>query len=95
VQQHRTGPSWASNDTPLKDLLNTRVMQHLVFLATDYWAASHSFVEPGHSHFGWKFEKIVSVSKFLAGRRMEWGRTAVGMETVGPQSDSKYDSLKG
>ncbi len=57
-----------------------RAMQHLVFLATDYWAV---------------FEKIVSVSKFLAGRRMQWGRTAAGMELVGPQSDSKYNSLKG
>ncbi len=37
-------------------------------LATDYWAASHSFVEPGHSCFCSKFEKIVSVSEFLAGR---------------------------
>jgi hypothetical protein len=43
-------------------------VKHLASLATDYWAASHSFVEPGHSFFGSKFEKIVSVSEFLAGR---------------------------
>jgi hypothetical protein len=49
--EHRTGPSWASNDDPLKDLSNTRALKHLAPLATDYWAASHSFVEPGHSCF--------------------------------------------
>ncbi len=66
--QDRTGLSWASNDAPLKDLSNTRALKHLTPLATDYWAASHSFVEPGHSCFHSKFEKIVSVSEFLAGR---------------------------
>ena len=94
ARQHRTGPSWASNDAPLKDLSNTRALKHLTPLATDYWAASHSFVEPGHSCFRSKFEKIVSVSKFLAGR-MQWGRAAAGMETVGPPSNSKCDSVKG
>ena len=49
---------------------------------------------PKVSSFGWKFKKIVSVSKFLAGR-MQWGRAAVGMEAVGPPSDSKCDSVKG
>ena len=49
--QHSTGPSWASNDDQLKDLSNTRALKHLAPLATDYWAASHSFVEPGHSCF--------------------------------------------
>ena len=39
-------------------------------------------------------KKIVSVSKFLAGR-MQWGRAAEGMEAVGPPSDSKCDSVKG
>ena len=92
--EHRTGPSWASNDDPLKDLSNTRALKHLAPLATDYWAASHSFVEPGHSCFRSKFEKIVSVSEFLAGR-MQWGRAAAGMETVGPPSNSKCDSVKG
>ncbi len=92
--QNHTGPSWASNDDPLKDLLNTRALQHLVPLATDYWAASHSFIEPGHCQFGWKFEKIVNVSKFLA-RRMQWGRAEAGMESVGPPSNSKCDSVKG
>ena len=71
-----------------------RALKHLAPLATDYWAASHSFVEPGHSCFGSKFEKIVSVSEFLAGR-MQWGRAATGMETVGPPSDCKCDSVKG
>jgi hypothetical protein len=79
---------------PLKDLSNTRALKHLAPLATDYWAASHSFVEPGHSCFPSKFEKIVSVSEFLAGR-MQWGRAAAGMETVGPPSNSKCDSVKG
>ena len=92
--QHRTGPSWASNDAPLKDLSNTRALKHLASLATDYWAASHSFVEPGHSCFVSKFEKIVSVSEFLTAR-MQWGRTSTGMETVGPLSNSKCDSVKG
>jgi hypothetical protein len=41
-----TGPSWASNDAPLKDLSNTRALKHLAPLATDYWDVSHSFVEP-------------------------------------------------
>jgi hypothetical protein len=59
-----------------------------------YWAASHSFVEPGHSRFGWKFEKKSVFLKFLAGR-MQWGRAAAGMESVGPPSDSKCDSGKG
>jgi len=76
------------------DLSNTRALKHLAPLATDYWAASHSFVEPGHSCFRSKFEKIVSVSEFLAGR-VQWGRAAAGMETVGPPSDSKCDSVKG
>jgi hypothetical protein len=49
ARHHRTGPSWASNDDPMKDLSNTRALKHLAPLATDYWAASHSFVEPGHS----------------------------------------------
>ena len=44
--QHRTGPSWASNDAQLKDLSNTRALKHLAPLATDYWDVSHSFVEP-------------------------------------------------
>ena len=66
----------------------------IVTLATDYWAASHSFVEPGHSCFHSKFEKIVSVSEFLAAR-MQWGRKEAGMETVGPPSNSKCDSVKG
>jgi hypothetical protein len=92
--QHLTGPSWASNDTQSKDLSNTRALQHLAPLTTDYWAASRSFIEPGHSQFGWKFEKIVSVSKFLA-RRMQWGRAVAGMEAVGPPSNSKCDSVKG
>ena len=94
---HAAGPhqrSWASNDDPLKDLSNTRTLKHFAPLATDYWAASHSFVEPGHSCFRSKFEKIVSVSEFLAGR-MQWGRAAAGMETVGPPSNSKCDSVKG
>ena len=39
ARQHRTGPSWASNDAPLKDLSNTRALKHLASLATDYWAA--------------------------------------------------------
>jgi hypothetical protein len=39
ARQHRTGPSWASNDAPLKDLSNTRALKHLAPLATDYWAA--------------------------------------------------------
>jgi hypothetical protein len=93
----------------LKDLSNTRALKHLTPLATDYldfvsvrtikgrsinWAASHSFVEPGHSCFHSKFEKIVSVSEFLAAR-VQWGRTAAGMETVGPPSNSKCDSVKG
>ncbi len=56
--QDRTWPSWASNDDPLKDLSNTRALKHLEPLATDYWAASHRFVEPGHSCFRSKFEKI-------------------------------------
>jgi hypothetical protein len=34
------------NDAPLKDLSNTRALQHLAPLATDYWAVSHTFVEP-------------------------------------------------
>jgi hypothetical protein len=55
--QHRTGPSWASNDDPLKDLSNTRALKHLAPLATNYWAASHSFIEPGHSCFHLKFEQ--------------------------------------
>jgi hypothetical protein len=92
--QDRNWPSWASNDDPLKDLSNTRTLKHLASLATDYWAASHTFVEPGHSCFRSKFEKIVSVSEFLAGR-MQWGRAAAGMETVGPPSKSKCDSVKG
>ena len=91
--QDRTGPSWASNNYPLKDLSNTRALKHLAPLATDYWAASHSFVEPGHSCFCSKFEKIVSVSEFLAGR-MQWGRPAAGMETVGPPTNSKCDSCQ-
>ena len=61
------------DDDQLKDLSNTRALKHLAPLATDYWAASHSFVEPGHSCFHSKFEKIVSVSEFLAAR-MQWGR---------------------
>jgi hypothetical protein len=40
TRQHRTGPSWASNDAPLKDLSNTRALKHLAPLETDYWAAS-------------------------------------------------------
>ena len=40
------GPSWASNDAPSKDMSNTRALQHLAPLATDYWVASHSFIEP-------------------------------------------------
>jgi hypothetical protein len=97
------GPVLYCSDVPLSndcqtvaahESLNTRALKHLAPLATDYWAASHSFVEPGHSLFGWKFEKIVSVSKFLAGR-MQWGRAAAGMEAVGPPSDSKCDSVKG
>jgi hypothetical protein len=91
-RQDRTGPSWASNDDPLKDLSNTRALKHLAPFATDYWAASHSFVEPGHICS--KFEKIVSVSEFLAGR-MQWGRAAAGMETVGLPSNSKCNSVKG
>ena len=44
------GVSFDAHDGPvLKDLSNTRVLKHLAPLATDYWAASHSFVEPGHS----------------------------------------------
>ena len=39
-RQYRTGPSWSSNDDPLKDLSNTRALKHLAPLATDYWAAS-------------------------------------------------------
>ena len=35
------GPSWAPNDAPSKDLSNTRALQHLAPLATDYWAPSH------------------------------------------------------
>ena len=27
ARQHRTGPSWASNDDPLKDLSNTRALK--------------------------------------------------------------------
>ena len=46
ARQHGIGPSWASNDVPSKDLSNTRAMQHLAPLTTDYWAASHSFIEP-------------------------------------------------
>ena len=46
ARQHRTGPSWASNDAPLKDLSNTRALKHLAPLATDYCAVSHTFVEP-------------------------------------------------
>ena len=38
ARQHRTGPSWESNDAPLKDLSNTRALKHLAPLATDYWA---------------------------------------------------------
>ena len=57
ARQHRTGPSWASNDDPLKDLSNTRALKHLAPLATDYWAASHSFVEPGHSAFARNLKK--------------------------------------
>jgi hypothetical protein len=76
------------------DLSNTRALKHLTPLATDYWAASHSFVEPGHSCFHSKFEKIVSVSEFLADR-MQWGRTSADMETVVPPSNSKCDSVKG
>jgi len=43
--------------TPLKDLSNTRALKHLAPLATNYWAASHSFIEPGHSCFHLKFEQ--------------------------------------
>jgi hypothetical protein len=68
--------------------------KHLAPLATDYWAASHSFVEPGHSCVCSKFEKIVSDSEFLAGR-MQWRRVAAGMETVWSPSNSKCDSVKG
>ena len=44
--QHQIGPSWASNDAQSKYLSNTRVLQHLTTLTTDYWDASHSFIEP-------------------------------------------------
>jgi hypothetical protein len=57
ARQHRTGQSWASNYDPLKDLSNTRALKHLTPLATDYWAVSHSFIEPGHSCFHLKFEQ--------------------------------------
>jgi hypothetical protein len=54
----------------------------------------HQMMPSKDLSFGWNFSKIVSVSKFLAGR-MQWGRPAAGMEAVGPPSDSKYDSVKG
>ena len=57
VTSHRTGLSWVSNDALLKDLSNTRALKHLAPLATDYWAASHSFVEPGHSAFARSLKK--------------------------------------
>jgi len=44
--QQRIWPSWASNDAPSKDLSNTPALQHLAPLATDYWDASQSFIEP-------------------------------------------------
>jgi hypothetical protein len=81
ARQHCIRPSWASNNAPSKDLSNMRALQHLAPLATDYWA-THSSIEPGHSRFGWKFEKIVSVSKFLAGR-MHWGLLAAGWKRSG------------
>ena len=39
ARRHRTGPAWASNDAPLKDLSNTRALKHLAPLAPDYWAS--------------------------------------------------------
>ena len=94
VRQDRTWPSWASNNVPLKDLSNTRMLKHLATLATNYWAASHSFVEPGHSCFCSKFEKIVSVSEFLAGR-MQWGRAwkQSGLRQTLNETVSKVDNL--
>ena len=72
-------------------------MQHLVPLATDYWAASHSFIEPGHSRFGWKFEKIVVFPKFWqeecsgGARRLAWKRS--GLRRNLNAAVSKVDNL--
>ena len=49
--------AWASNDAPSKDLSNTRALKHLAPLETDYWAASHSFIEPP------RFERRVRLLK--------------------------------
>ena len=57
VAPRHTGPSWTSNDASLKDLSNTRALKHLAPLATDYWAASHSFGEPGLSAFARSLKK--------------------------------------
>jgi hypothetical protein len=51
AQQHRTGPSWASNDAPLKDLSNTRALKHLAPLATDYWASYIIFLSKTPNSF--------------------------------------------
>ena len=48
AQRHRNGPAWASNDALSKALARTRVPQHLAPRTPDYWAPTHTFVEPGH-----------------------------------------------
>ena len=48
ARRHRTWPAWASNDAPSKALARTRVPQHLAPRTPDYWAPTHTFVEPGH-----------------------------------------------
>ena len=39
--------AWASNDALSKALARTRVPQHLAPRTPDYWAPTHTFVEPG------------------------------------------------
>ena len=48
AQRHRNGPAWASNDALSKALARTRVPQHLAPRTPDYWAPTHTSVEPGH-----------------------------------------------